>query len=442
MTNEGRLFREEEDPGPDDALVQRIHALRGHLTAGQRLAGRERVLGRLRKRRTGSVSRLLAFVVALLGLVVVVGWARSRTGILSYAIEGGHLSRDGTIEADPVRLALVRFSDGSEVAIHSTARARLRSVDRHGARLSVVEGGVHVDIVHAPGTHWVFEAGPFSVAVKGTAFTVQWAPSDEELDVRMERGSVEVSGPLSDTPLVVRAGQHLVARVRQRETTIRDLSDEAAVPAQAASVDGTAPNLTSRPSAGSSPQSQEVKSSPVISGPSSATPYDRGAADRPAPRTLGRRDRWQAALSHGDFESIVVDAERVGIDACLASASAEELSLLADAARYGRHDDLARRVLLWERSRFSSSTEARDASFLLGRLQEADADRVGAFDSYARYLKEAPAGAYASEALGRKMLLAPEVLGGDGAQHLAREYLRRFPDGPYAARARLLGGVQ
>lgn len=442
MTDEGRLFREVEDPGPDDALVQRIHEVRGHVTAAQRIAGAERVLERLRKRRTLSFSRLLAFAVAMLGLVAVVGWARSRTGMLSYAIEGGHLARDGTIEADPVRAATVRFSDGSEVAVDSSARARLRSMDRLGARLSVVEGAVHVDIVHAPGTHWVFEAGPFTLAVKGTAFTVQWAPSDEELDVRMERGSVEVSGPFSDTPLMVRAGQHLVARVRQRETTIRDLSDEAAVPAHAASVDGTAHNLTSRPGAGASPQSQEVKTSPVISGASGATPYDRGAADRSVLRTLGRRDRWQAALSRGEFESIVVDAERVGIDACLASASAEELSLLADAARYGRHDDLARRVLFAERSRFSSSTEARDASFLLGRLQEADADRAGAFDSYARYLKEAPGGAYASEALGRKMMLAPEVLGGDGARHLAEEYLRRFPDGPYAARARLLGGVQ
>jgi TolA-binding protein len=258
----------------------------------------------------------------------------------------------------------------------------------------------------------------------------------------MDRGSVEVSGPLSDTPLVVRAGQHLVARIRQRETTIRDLSDQAAVPAHAAPVDGTTQNLTSRPVAGSSLQSQEVKNTPAVAGASGAAPYDRGAPDRSVLRTVGRRDRWQAAFSRGEFESIVVDAERLGIDACLSSASAEELSLLADAARYGRHDDLARRVLFAERSRFSNSTAARDASFLLGRLQEADADRASAFDSYARYLKEAPAGAYASEALGRQMILAPEVLGDDGARNLAQEYLRRFPGGPYAARARLFGGVQ
>jgi len=447
MVREGRPFRGADDRGPDEALVRSIHAQRGHLTAARRIAGVERVLGRLRQRSTFPGSPLLAFALTTLGLVAIVVWARSRAGVLSYTIDGGHLARDGTIEADPVRAATVRFSDGSEVAVESRARVRLRSVEKLGARLSVAEGAVHVDVVHAPGTHWTIEAGPFSVAVKGTAFTVQWVPSDEQLDVSMARGSVEVSGPLTDTPLLVRAGQHLVVRVRQRETTIRDGSEVAAAEAHPAAVHATAQDLTSDLGAASNAASREMPSSPTASGASpsealAATSHDRGTAGRSIAHALGHADPWRAALSRGDFESIVVDAERMGIDDCLAKANLEELTLLADAARYGRHDALARRALLAQRTRFSSSTAARDASFLLGRLQEADGDRAGAIDSYDRYLNEAPSGPYASEALGRKMMLAPAVVGDESARRLAEEYLRRFPAGPYAARARTLGGAQ
>ena len=60
---------------------------------------------------------------------------------------------------------------------------------------------------------------------------------------------------------------------------------------------------------------------------------------------------------------------------------------------------------------------------------------------YDEYLTRAPSGAYAAEALGRKMTLTNELGGADEAKPIAEEYLRRFPRGSYAGSARALRHV-
>ena len=95
--------------------------------------------------------------------------------------------------------------------------------------------------------------------------------------------------------------------------------------------------------------------------------------------------------------------------------------------------------MLAERARFPASNRAREAAFLMGRIED---DRPGcgarAIEWYDRYLEEAPAGAYASEALGRKMTATDRTRGGEAARDIARDYLRRFPEGTYAAASRAL----
>jgi len=95
--------------------------------------------------------------------------------------------------------------------------------------------------------------------------------------------------------------------------------------------------------------------------------------------------------------------------------------------------------LLAQRSRFPSSARARDAAFLLGRQEEVREDNARkALSWYERYLEEAPSGAYAGEALGRKMIVTQELMGVAAAQRVAEDYLRRFPTGTYAGAARAL----
>ena len=110
------------------------------------------------------------------------------------------------------------------------------------------------------------------------------------------------------------------------------------------------------------------------------------------------------------------------------------IKALADAARYARRSDLARRALIAKRQRFAGSGGAREAAFFLGRLAEDNGG--GALEWYDRYLSESPRGAYASQALGRKMMLVYQQRGEAAAAPLARDYLGRYPAGPYASAAR------
>jgi TolA-binding protein len=134
----------------------------------------------------------------------------------------------------------------------------------------------------------------------------------------------------------------------------------------------------------------------------------------------------------------VRQAEHLGVEGCLASARSVDLSALADAARYGRHDELARGALLAQRRRFAMGRAARDAAFLLGKLEETDQNPAAAIGWYDRYMREDAKGPYASDALGRKMILVQQLYGDAQARSVAAEYLNRFPDGAYVSRARAL----
>jgi len=80
-----------------------------------------------------------------------------------------------------------------------------------------------------------------------------------------------------------------------------------------------------------------------------------------------------------------------------------------------------------------------DAIFLLGRVEELRAQGAAqAIARYDEYLAQAPAGPYAAEALGRKMILIDQREGPSAARPLADEYLQRFPGGSYAGAARAL----
>ena len=149
--------------------------------------------------------------------------------------------------------------------------------------------------------------------------------------------------------------------------------------------------------------------------------------------------RWADELASGHWDRILEDVERTGVEATLNGASSEDLFALADAARYRRRTDLARAALLAQRRRFPDSPRALDAIFLLGRVEESRGGGMArAIAWYDEYLARAPTGAYAAEALGRKMTVTSEIGGPAQARPIAEEYLRRFPHGSYAGSARAL----
>jgi TolA-binding protein len=147
---------------------------------------------------------------------------------------------------------------------------------------------------------------------------------------------------------------------------------------------------------------------------------------------------WSAELAAGHFAVILQQAEQRGLETSLGEASSEDLAALADAARYSRREDVARRALGAQRKRFPGSPRANDAAFLLGRLEEAAQHAELALGWYERCLGESPHGTYTSEALGRKMTVVQRLHGAAKARPIAEEYLQRFGNGTYAAAARAL----
>lgn len=430
--------------GPiDDALplaiVNLIHERHGHSSSAQLAAGAERFLARIQQRRqprrplTWAIAAAAASVT-ILALVVTI--LHRTPQALEVSIRGAHLLTGGAIESDPGGEPCLHFSDGSDIRLSAAAHAVLRHVDPLGATVSVRDGDAEVDVAHRPGALWMFEAGPFLIHVTGTAFRFVWNAATEEFDLRMQRGSVEVTGPLTDGMLVLHAGEHLVVHVRKGEVVIHQREAEN-LPGNAAPAP---PSDTAAHSDGASEQPTPEASlyvEPVIP---QELPNDSVRASTPRKPESARGDSWPALVTRGDFETVVADARRRGVEASLAREGPLQLTALADAARYTRDDELARSTLLAERRRFPGSTLAHEAAFLLGRLEETRNDSAAAIERYRRYVIEDPQGRYVAEALGRRMVLL-ETVSPDEARQVAEEYLRRFPAAAYAARARAIAKV-
>jgi hypothetical protein len=322
----------------------------------------------------------------------------------------------------------LRFSDGTEVLFLAGARGRVRSVDEHGARIALT-GKAKVDVVHWRGARWLFDTGPYMITVKGTSFTAEWRDTDERLEVVLKTGSVAVSGPLSDEAITLRAGQRLIISTRDKEVVIRDI-DAAAENSEAPSA-AAAPawedDESATPTAPSPPEGRGAEKSPRRGAPPAST-GSPAAAQR----------NWTAELAAGHFATILREAEQRGLETSLGDVSSDDLAALADAARYSRREDVARRALAAQRRRFPGSARANDAAFLLGRLEETAQHPDLALGWYDRCLTESPRGTYTSEALGRKMTVVQRLHGAAQARPVAEEYLRRFADGTYAAAARAL----
>jgi ferric-dicitrate binding protein FerR (iron transport regulator) len=371
----------------------------------------------MRAREKRALKRIsLAFAGCALAAGIVGFWVRPRLAdqpreALTYMVNGRLPSRAGAIGDASAAEPVLSFSDGTRIELGPLARGRVVELGRHGARIALDEGKAHVQVVHRTGAAWLFEAGPFLISVHGTAFSLGWNTKQSRLDVHMESGVVSVKGPLSGGEVFLRAGQTL-------SVTLND--------------QGTPKENTTRDGANSPPLA-----------PVPASPLAPVGSLEPSPRSSAGRSsaaaRWVAQLADGDAAAVVADAQRRGLYRVLDSSSSEDLAALADAARYERKDNLARRALLAQRHRFPRSVRAAEASFLLGRLD--DGFRNGAeraLGRYDQYLEEAPEGAYVSETLGRKMMDLDRTHRQTEARAIATDYLRRFPGGTYSRAAEAL----
>jgi FecR protein len=425
----------DENLSPGAAELTRLaRKALGHMSGAQHARGLEAVRGHGARRRNERRRRLLAIGGATAAMTAAAFLfaprllERIQAGPpLALQVESGAIDPAGAIVARGDEQAALRFGDGTIIRLGSETRGRLAAVDGHGAHVAIQNGSAHVSVVHKPRARWLIDAGPYQITVHGTVFSASWDESQQRLDVKMERGLVSVSGPVTNGPIAVRAGQALTVKLKRSQVLLRDLDRDDVV----ADVDAD-------DDVGAALDDDATAAAPTVA----PLPPVR---TRVAAASRGARPRvksWTAALSAGDFDAILDDAQR-DLGHVLASRGTEDLAALADAARYRRQDDIARRALLAQRRRFAGSPRAADAAFFLGRLDENGGRGHGpALAWYDRYLDEAPHGSYVAEALGRKMIAVEELHGAAAAHNVAEQYLHRFPRGSYAGAARALLGTR
>jgi hypothetical protein len=319
----------------------------------------------------------------------------------------------------------IEFSDGSKVTVATQTRASVTAIDALGARIRLEHGRLSAQFVQLPQASWSIAAGPYQVLVTGTAFDVSWAPDARALELWLHHGSVLVKGPNAGQGLAVVAGQHLLASATTGQIVLDAMAP--AVP----------PTLPTLPTADLAPAVSPPSERPATSArESSRTLHAAPAARVPASEPSLT---WPQALAQGDFQRILDEAARRGLDDVLSGASSADLAAFADAARYGRKNDLAQRALLAQRQRFPQTVAGRDAAFLLGTLDESRVGRdaqTSALRWYGRYLAENPTGGYGGQALGRRLVLLESLHDRAAAREAAALYLAKFPSGPYAAEAK------
>jgi TolA-binding protein len=391
-------------------------------------AVRARIDGERALRRPATLRWALAGTLAVAAVLVAVGvlhperWrAPAAPPALAYRVEGGSLVEGGYLRESSRDGIKLFFAEGTEFLLKPGTRSRLRAVDAAGARIAIEHGAAAFQVTPSSDHRWQVDVGPFLVTVKGTVFTVSWDAATEKFELKLRHGRVTVSGPVSGGEIALRAGQRLRVDLPRSETVISDQKPEEWLESETGAAVGAA-EPGAEPSSATSDKPAVTPGKPRATSPASKLDEDRG---------------WAGAVAAGEFDRILAQVKRDGVKKTLNTAPNADLQALADAARYRVQLDLARDTLLAIRRRFPDSGHARDAAFILGRVEEASDGRLArALEWYDEYLMRSPRGAYAPEALGRKMTLTSKLKGASEARSIAAEYLQRFPSGPYAGPAK------
>jgi hypothetical protein len=299
------------------------------------------------------------------------------------------------------------FSDGSEVVVGPASQLRVEQMTAQGATMSLEHGSARVSVVHRTAkTRWTFMAGPYRVTVVGTRFELTWNPRTGGVDVKMDEGTVEVDGP---------------GLAKQRVTTSQRLEAFASPP---------------RASLFLGPPPAEVPA-PAVTAPPAPAPLAASKGARAVERPKTRGPTWRYLANTGDALGALVAAEQTGFAWLANSMPKGDVLLLGDTAARADSPARAKEAWLAVRERFRGTDTAAEAAIRLGTLAfEVERDAVGGGAFFARAIQEAPNGPSAPVALGRWMELLAQAGKLDDARRVARDYVRRYPNGAQVELAR------
>ena len=152
-----------------------------------------------------------------------------------------------------------------------------------------------------------------------------------------------------------------------------------------------------------------------------------------------RADRWRELLAAGRLLEGLRAAERANFDAGLSDRRPrKELLALADAGRFfgpSRRAVAALGCLATALSRARRTPGRRPSRWGASCSRRSTPTRQAA-NWFETYLREQPSGPLMGDAFGRLMEARLRSGDGAGARASAEQYLRRFPEGPYASEAR------
>jgi transmembrane sensor len=360
---------------------------------------------RTRAKRLPVAWAALAFAASL--VLGIFGWLRyqSKSPLSFYTgteHASGHVGALLTaIGPEPLP---IHFSDGTVLSMASATRARVTETSSRGANVILEEGALSVAVVHRDASSWHVSAGPYTVLVTGTQFDVRWGTREQTLSLDLHQGSVTVLGP-SLGP----SGRHVLSGESLR-VSVAEKHEDASTPA---------PAVTGE--TGSAPAPRED----VAKAPGSDS--NGGAA----------HGSWRQLAIDGHYADALAAAESEGFDTACRHASASDLLLLGDTARFAGSKKRAEQAFQLARARFAGSHEAAISAFGLGRIAyDEHRNYPDAARWFRTYLREEPSGSLARLAAGR--LIEAETAAGDieAARASASAYLGKYPAGPHAGLAR------
>jgi hypothetical protein len=406
----------------------------------------------VRKRRNRLVGSTATIVLA-----TIVGFAipqSFKTEALTYRVgDSGQKGSVGSYVSAPSGHSLdIHFSEGSDVVLAPSSRGRVAQTTSSGATVVLEDGRARANIVHQRSTQWQILAGPYVVGVTGTSFDVAFNVATQTFELDMHSGSVRVTGPGLKNPIEIRDQQRLTLSNTSRLNYASAPTERAPVaepehkpivvngvvcPPNVTSAKPEQPNVTSakpeQPNVTSAkPEQPNVTSAETE--PSKARSTDDSASIAGHTTTT---ESFTQLGTKGNHARILELAERTGIDNVTANINAQDLMALGNAARFSGKSTVATKAYGAIRQRFGGSNEAAPAAFFLGRLAETTNPTV-AMSWYDKYLTESPRGVWIADAMGRSLVLSNQLRGKEATLGAAKEYLERFPAGPYAGFARKL----
>ncbi len=391
----GKMVREQSDRAAESQATLSSAKERFVETVEQRHAGGSMIWFRQPRVLVGALVVVTALVLVgvLGGAWGLTGWTGRGDLPLQVALEERPLELVGRWVRSGEETKQLSFSDGTKLSLHPKTDLRVRRTTPSGATIDLGRGRTLAQIEPKKGSTWDFQAGPFNVKVTGTEFDLAWDPDGRILELALHRGSVVLTGPSVDGKRAVHQGEFVRVSL---EPPRADESGEA----ETTEAD----------------EPEEVSNEEDVVAREPSVPSEKASGG------------WRNDLETRSPQEAMSAIEAAGPTMVIGSASAQELWQIARVARLGGRPHLAKDALLALRNKHGTRGQT---SYLLGKVH---ADQLGATSEaiqwFETYLKEAPGGSLAEQALGRIV----ELHGGTRAgKRAARRYLERYPNGSYAA---------